>query len=172
MTHDFVIGLGSNLGERGSYLARGVEQIAALARVRVVAWSPVYETEPIGPEQPRYLNAALRAHSEIAAEPLLEHLLEIERGLGRKRSVRWGARVLDLDILWGSEPHSSEHLTVPHAHLTERAFALAPLLDVAPELGSRYAAALRDAGGVPERHGELDFDAARGTCAYNALRAV
>jgi 2-amino-4-hydroxy-6-hydroxymethyldihydropteridine diphosphokinase len=172
MTHDFVIGLGSNLGDRGGYIAQGVERIAAIPHVRVAALSPVYETEPIGPAQPRYLNAALRADTELAAELLLEHLLAIERELGRIRTLRWGPRVLDLDILWASEPHSSERLTVPHAHLTQRAFALAPLLDVAPELAARYAAALREAGGVPQRHGELAFDAARGACAYNALRAV
>lgn len=166
MRHDFVIGLGSNLGDRGVYLARAVEQIAALPRAAAQRVSPVYETEPIGPAQPLYLNAALRVSCDESAHWLLDRLLGIERALGRIRDVRWGPRVVDLDILWGEECVASERLSVPHAHLRARAFALAPLLDVAPELAPAYAAALQAAGGVPRRRGALDFDAVHGTCVY------
>lgn len=116
----------------------------------VKARSPVYETPPVGPPQPSYLNAAFRLETDLGPEALLERLLDIEAMLGRVREVRWGPRTLDLDLLFidGVEVRSPR-LTVPHPRLHERAFALAPLLDVAPELADRYGAALVSAGGSP-----------------------
>jgi 2-amino-4-hydroxy-6-hydroxymethyldihydropteridine diphosphokinase len=166
MQHDFVIGLGSNLGDRASFLARGTTDIAALDGVQLTSLSRVFETEPVGPPQPRYLNAAIRVATERTPERLLEQLLQIEQAVGRTRDVRWGPRVLDLDILWSDEPHNSERLTVPHAHLCERTFALAPLLDVAPELAADYAHMLTRLGGPPSVVARLFFDARRRTCEY------
>jgi 2-amino-4-hydroxy-6-hydroxymethyldihydropteridine diphosphokinase len=165
MAHVFVVGLGSNLGEREGFLALGVTRIAALPDLRVAALSRVFETDAVGPPQPRYLNAAVRVVSESNAETLLQQLLAIELSLGRTRTLHWGPRVLDLDILWANEAIDSPQLTVPHARLRERTFALAPLLDVAPELSRDYAEALATLGGAPLVHGKLRWTEPN-TCAW------
>jgi 2-amino-4-hydroxy-6-hydroxymethyldihydropteridine diphosphokinase len=99
-------------------------------------------------------------------EALLDALHAIENAFGRTREVHWGPRVLDLDILWASKSLASERLTVPHAQLSLRTFALAPLLDVAPELAPSYADALQQLGGAPFVRGALHFDRASGACAF------
>ena len=129
---DAVIGLGSNLGDRGALLARARVELAALGHLD--AASSLYETSPVGPPQPMFLNAALRLSTSLDPAGLLAALLGIEQKLGRVRRERWGPRSIDLDILWidGVAVDSAE-LTVPHPELRRRAFALRPLLDVAPE---------------------------------------
>jgi 2-amino-4-hydroxy-6-hydroxymethyldihydropteridine diphosphokinase len=172
MPHDFVVGLGSNLGDREGFLTRGVTQIAALPGVQLCALSRVFETPPLGPPQPNYLNAAARIACAIDAHDLLRLLLAIETSLGRVRDVRWGPRVLDLDILWGSQRVATPQLSVPHRHLVERAFALAPLLDVAPELEPEYGAALVALGGAPVVHGRLANFVGTICCAGSAATVV
>lgn len=129
---DCVVGLGANLGDRSATLSAAVSAIAALGHVRAI--SALYRTAPVGgPPQPDFLNAALRL--DYAGEPqrLLEALLRIERSFGRERRERWGPRIIDLDLLWIADtPVMTATLEVPHPRLVERAFALAPLLDVAP----------------------------------------
>ena len=170
MSRAFVIGLGSNLGEREQYLVRAIERIARLGSLE--ALSAVYETAPLGPPQPDYLNAAARVHSALAPETLLAGLLDIEAALGRVRDVRWGPRVLDLDILWSERPHTSARLRIPHAELCSRTFALAPLLDVAPELAPQYAGALQELGGPPRICGILSWDRAREVCGFSGAVAL
>jgi 2-amino-4-hydroxy-6-hydroxymethyldihydropteridine diphosphokinase len=165
MARDFVIGLGSNLGERERLLTQAVTRIAALPELQLGALSRIFESDGMGPPQPRYLNAAVRVACAADADALLDQLLAIEAALGRIRDVRWGPRLIDLDILWGSETLCSARLTVPHAHLRERNFALAPLLDVAPELATEYAAALAALGGEPALHGKLRLRD-RNTCEW------
>ena len=136
------IGLGANLGDRLATLREATARIARLTNV--VARSHVWETEPVGgPEQPRFLNAALLV--EWGGEPiaLLEGLMVIEAELGRVRHVPNGPRTIDLDVLW-IEGVVVEHprLVVPHPRLHLRAFALGPMLEVAP-------------GAVDPRTGEL-----------------
>jgi 2-amino-4-hydroxy-6-hydroxymethyldihydropteridine diphosphokinase len=172
MPHDFVIGLGSNLGDRGDHLARAVTQIAALPGVSLCALSRVFETPPLGPPQPNFLNAAARIACTSDAHVLLSQLLAIEGALGRVRDVRWGPRIIDLDILWGSQRVSTPELEVPHRHLHERAFALAPLLDVAPDLETQYGAALVTQGGTPAVNGRLSMPAGAGSCAWDAADVV
>lgn len=166
MPYDFIVGLGSNLGDRGGFLAQGVQRIAALPKLHLTALSRVYETEGLGPAQPRYLNAAVRVSTERNATELLRELLAIERALGRTRELRWGPRVLDLDILWGSVTISSPELTVPHAELWQRTFALAPLLDVAPELAAEYSERLAQLGGAPAQRGKLSLETGAEACQY------
>lgn len=144
MATDCVLGLGSNLGDRRATLVAAVRELEALGRV--VGVSALYETDPVGPPQPDYLNAAVRLHTATSPEALLAELLAIERRHGRVRRERWGPRCLDLDILWivGSCVRMPE-LEVPHPELERRPFALLPLLDVAPgaappEGGPGYAA--------------------------------
>ncbi len=158
MTGDFVIGLGSNLGDRVEQLCGGATLIAALSQVRVLAVSSVFETDAVGPPQPRYLNAALRLHSALDAHALLKRLRAVEHARGRpavEQRVRWGPRTLDLDVLWASVPVRSEQLTVPHARMHERNFALAPLLELAPELAPVYGQMLAAIGGAPHCVGRL-----------------
>jgi 2-amino-4-hydroxy-6-hydroxymethyldihydropteridine diphosphokinase len=127
-----VIGLGSNVGDRLENLRASVRWLTRLAGGRV-ACSPVYETDPVGPPQSPFLNAAALFEDARPPRALLNGLLSIERELGRVRSERWGPRTIDLDILWIEGVTCDEpQLHVPHAALCERAFALRPLLDLVP----------------------------------------
>lgn len=151
----YVLGLGSNMGDRLASMRGAARLLAVTGDARVLAESAVYETEPVGPPQPCYLNAALRIQSELEPEAMLRLVLRIEAQLGRDRStgVRWGPRVIDIDLLfWSEGSFSSAVLQLPHPELSRRGFALAPLLDVAPELGERYAEVLLSLGGDPPRH--------------------
>ena len=135
----FVIGLGANLGDRPALLKEAVTRIAAFAPV--LARSRLYETAPIGPPQPDYLNAAVLIAWTEAPLSLLDRLQQIEADLGRVRNERWGARTIDLDILWtDGPPINEERLVVPHPRLLARAFALMPLVDVMPADGVRLLA--------------------------------
>jgi 2-amino-4-hydroxy-6-hydroxymethyldihydropteridine diphosphokinase len=161
---DFVIGAGANVGSPSENLARGLSRLVELPELQVRALSRVYDSEPVGPPQPRYLNAAIRVSSALPALLLLDRLLEIEASLGRIRLVRWGPRTLDLDLLWADQPVEHERLRVPHPHLRERPFALAPLLDVAPELAGEYAPILERLGGAPDVWGLLALGEHGVTC--------
>jgi 2-amino-4-hydroxy-6-hydroxymethyldihydropteridine diphosphokinase len=123
------VGLGANLGDRHHSFDSALELMPGV----VEAQSPRYETVPIGPPQPSFLNAAVRLRTALAPLQLLEALLAIERTLGRDRAqeTRWGPRTLDLDVLlWPGRILDEPRLHVPHPRLEDRAFALAPLLDV------------------------------------------
>jgi 2-amino-4-hydroxy-6-hydroxymethyldihydropteridine diphosphokinase len=153
-----VIGLGANLGQRLQTLESAIHTLAHSAHIRVVRVSPVYETEAVGPPQPNFLNAAVRIETDLEPEALLDTLLAIEMAHGRIRKERWGPRTLDLDILAICEPEThfpvkiaTPRLTVPHPRLFERSFALAPLLDVMPELDVHWGALLRALGGAPNQ---------------------
>jgi 2-amino-4-hydroxy-6-hydroxymethyldihydropteridine diphosphokinase len=132
------LGLGSNLGEREAALRAARERLGALSGARLVAKSPVYETEPWGDaDQPRYLNQVVALELDASWSParLLETLLAIEADLGRVRGPRrFGPRTLDLDILLYGDRRIDDapDLVVPHPRLRERAFVLVPLADVAP----------------------------------------
>lgn len=130
------VALGSNLGDSRAHLAQAVDALAALPGTRVVARSRIFQTPPWGVlEQPVFLNAAVRLETSLAPHELLDALLGIERAAGRIRDQRWGPRTLDLDLLHmdGVEVHD-DRLTLPHPRMSERAFVLLPLHDVAPEL--------------------------------------
>jgi len=131
-------GLGSNIGERIEHLQFGVDGLAAQVG-RVVALSPVYETDPVGgPPQPDYLNAVVALETELSARELLRVAKSLEAAAGREPpepGKRWGPRPLDIDILMvGDERVDEPDLVVPHPRIHQRTFVLAPLADVAPEL--------------------------------------
>ena len=148
-----VIGVGANLGLRENTIKAAAVLLRCADGIEVIDMSPLYETEPVGPPQPTYLNAAFRVETSLTMRALLRRIIDIERALGRTRDpdVRWGPRVIDLDILWAAKPVDEPGLKVPHPRLTERAFALAPLLDVAPELAEDYQHALNQVGGPPPK---------------------
>ncbi len=134
-----VVGLGGNLGSREAFLVAAERLLAASPAIVVAARSALYATPPLGPPQPDYLNAALRLETTLHPRELLPRLLAIEALLGRQRRVRWGPRTIDLDLLhWSGGEVREPDLIVPHPGLPERPFAIAPLLDVAPELAERY----------------------------------
>jgi len=127
-----VIGFGANLGDRLAALRAALAELGRVARVERT--SHVYATAPVGPPQPEYLNAAALVAWEGTAEALLGALLGIEVELGRVRGERFGPRTLDLDVLWiDGVAQATERLVVPHPRLKERAFALVPLLEIAPD---------------------------------------
>ena len=130
MTRAF-LGLGSNLGDRRQHLRDAVAAIPD-----VVAISRVYETAPVGgPDQGAYLNIVIRLETERSPRELLEICREREAAAQRVRTVRWGPRTLDVDVLWVDDHEILEpDLVVPHPRMFERAFVLMPLRDVAADL--------------------------------------
>ncbi len=134
------IGIGSNVGDSELAIDRAC---AALERIgRVVARSSLYRTRAWGvTDQPDFLNAAVLLETELSVRELLGKLKAIEGALGRIPTFRWGPRAIDLDILAYDDLQVDESdLTVPHARLFERAFALAPLAEIDPSYRDAYAA--------------------------------
>jgi len=131
MTEIF-LALGSNLGDRAANLEAAIGALAP--DVEVIERSPVYETAPeYVTDQPRFLNMALRGETALDPGSLLRRLKAIETALGRTPTVRFGPRVIDLDILfYGDEVVRTTDLVVPHPSMAERAFVLRPLADLAP----------------------------------------
>ena len=133
------IGLGANLGDAAATLRAAQEALADLPLTRLLRVSRLYRTPAWGKtEQPDFINAAALLETRLPARDLLDGLLAIEREFGRTRAVdgsdRWGARTLDLDLLlYGDVEIDEPGLHVPHPHLHERAFALLPLVDIAPD---------------------------------------
>ncbi len=134
------IGLGSNEGDAKAHVRGALERLAELGSV--VARSALYRSVPWGViEQAPFVNAAALVETALAPRALLGALKQIERESGRIATYRWGPRVLDLDILaYGDERVDEPDLTIPHARLSERAFALVPLAEIDPRF-----VALRDA---------------------------
>ena len=158
-----IVGIGSNLGDRVANVQAAIEKLRLLPGVREAIASPLDETAPVGPAQPEYVNAAVLLAVEPArsARSLMSALLAVEAEMGRVRGERFGPRTIDLDVLWMASddddrclPSTHEVALVPHPRLSERAFALVPLLDVVPlardPLGNAYAemAATLDHSGV------------------------
>jgi 2-amino-4-hydroxy-6-hydroxymethyldihydropteridine diphosphokinase len=129
------VAVGSNLGDRWGRLAQAARALRAAPGVAVLRASRVWDSAPIGPPQPRYLNAVLELETTRTPGSLLALLREVERAAGRTRDVHWGARTLDLDLLLhGDLLVRQPGLTVPHPGMAERRFVLAPLAELRPEL--------------------------------------
>jgi len=122
------VGLGSNLGDRMATLDAAVRALDADQLTHVMAVSRVYETEPVGPPQPPYLNAVIEAVTTLTPHELLEAARGVEDSLGRVRAERWGPRTIDVDILVYDELTVDEpDLEIPHPRMHERGFVLVPL---------------------------------------------
>lgn len=134
---DAYIGLGSNLGDRLQHLADARSAIAAQVGP-VNAASSIYDTAPWGPvPQDNYLNQIVKIEIKLSPRALLAALHAIERSAGRERAneVRYGPRTLDLDILiYGDRVVDEDGLSIPHPRISERAFVLVPLAEIAPDL--------------------------------------
>jgi 2-amino-4-hydroxy-6-hydroxymethyldihydropteridine diphosphokinase len=141
------VGLGANLGDREETIRAAVAELPD-----VVAVSTLRETDPVGvTDQPQFLNGVAALDTELAPRELLDHLLAVERRLGRERKERWGPRTIDLDLLlYGNEVIDEDGLKIPHPRLHERRFVLEPLADLAPQL------VVPGLGGVEDLLAELD----------------
>jgi 2-amino-4-hydroxy-6-hydroxymethyldihydropteridine diphosphokinase len=131
------VALGSNLDQPVAQIERACAALGNLQRTRLIARSRLYKTQPLGPQdQPEFINAAAALLTTLTPRELLVELKKLERQLGRAQPVvRWGPRVIDLDLLVYADAQISEtDLTVPHRGLPERNFVLYPLNDIAPEL--------------------------------------
>lgn len=129
------IGIGSNLGDRQAHCREAIERMEQ-AGCTILKASALLETEPWGlSNQPLFLNAAVMIGTDRSPHDLLALLLGIESVMGRYRKDRWGPRCIDLDILlYDDVAMQSPELTIPHPYLHERAFALIPLAEIAPDL--------------------------------------
>jgi len=131
-----VLSLGSNLGDREALIRDAVAAIGALEGVTVTAASALVETPALKPhgidvDAPAYLNAVVLVETALQPPALLAALADIERSQGRTREERWGDRTLDIDIVaWHDLVLESDVLTIPHPRAAERAFVLAPWLEV------------------------------------------
>ncbi len=132
--HQVFISLGSNLGDCASNLLTAIAQMGEC--ISNIQKSPVYETPPWGVlEQPAFLNMVITGTTLLTPFRLLAFLKNIEVEMGRVKTLHWGPRVIDLDILLYDELQVKQpHLTIPHANICERAFVLVPLADLAPQL--------------------------------------
>jgi 2-amino-4-hydroxy-6-hydroxymethyldihydropteridine diphosphokinase len=128
------LGLGSNLGERDAYLRTALADLAPAYQIERV--SSIYATAPqLVVDQPIYHNLVCAGRTALAPHDLLRFLKNLERRLGRTPSYRYGPREIDLDLLlYGDQVISTPDLTVPHPRMAERAFVLAPLAEIAPDL--------------------------------------
>lgn len=131
----YYIGMGSNIGDREEYLLSAFNKVRRLQGTEVTAVSSLYETEPVGYiDQPPFLNAVISIRSELEPLELLDRLQSIESSLGRQRTIRWGPRTIDLDILFCDKGIiQTERLTIPHPRAKERSFVMIPLSEIAPE---------------------------------------
>lgn len=128
------IGIGSNLGEKRDNCFRALEFLRDRGII-IKKISSFYETEPWGvKEQPKFINLAIEAETGFSPDELLFTLKDIENRIGRTKTLRWGPRIIDLDILfYGDEIIDTEDLRIPHRMLHERDFVLVPLDEISPD---------------------------------------
>ena len=128
------IALGSNLGDSKQILNQALDLLSQISGIEVISHSSWYETVPVGPPQPNYVNGCAILEAELLPEDILQILLKIEQQFGRIRQERWGPRILDLDILlYGDLILEMPNLTIPHPRMNERAFVLVPLAEIAAD---------------------------------------
>ena len=138
MTHIIYLSLGSNLGDRLVNLRTAITLLPP--NIKPLAQSSIYETEPWGfTDQPSFLNLVIKANTVLDPHSLLAYVKGIEVSMGRQKTVRFGPRLIDLDILFYDDLMlDTPELTIPHPRLTDRAFVLIPLAEIAPNLLHPY----------------------------------
>ncbi len=130
------IALGSNLNNPKKQVQDAITHIANISRTIITAQSSLYKTKPLGPQnQPDYVNQVIAVTTQLSPHELLKALLEIELQMGRIRLERWGARIIDCDIiLFGNQVIQTPDLIIPHPEMKNRNFVLYPLAEIAPDL--------------------------------------
>jgi len=133
---DAFLGLGSNVGDRESYLKAATDAVCKLEKTRTISSSSIYETEPWGvKDQNRFLNQVIEIETELTPLDLLAACQNIERNLKRRKTKRWGPREIDVDLLlYGKSVIDNELIQIPHPSFQERRFVLVPLSEIAPQL--------------------------------------
>ena len=133
---DCIIALGSNLGDKTSNIDRAIELLTEPGDIRLVARSRNFATDPWGKlDQDWFVNACVAVKTKLAPRDLLRRCKDIERGMGRVATEKWGPRIIDLDLLnYRDSVLDEPDLVLPHPHIADRAFVLAPLMDIAPDL--------------------------------------
>lgn len=132
--HQAAIALGSNIGDSHTIVQSALQRLDETPGIVLNACSPVYQTVAIGPPQPDILNACALLSTTLDPPTLMTAMLAIEASFGRIRRERWGPRSLDLDLLLFDDLILKQPgLTIPHPSMTQRAFVLVPLLDIAPD---------------------------------------
>jgi 2-amino-4-hydroxy-6-hydroxymethyldihydropteridine diphosphokinase len=145
------LGLGSNLGDRRAHLSDAIDRISNAEGIEVVAVSPIVETLPVGgPSQPEFLNMVAIVQTTLSPEEVLALSQACETAAGRVRTVRWGPRTLDVDVLaYDAVTSGDDRLTLPHPRALERSFVLVPWAAVDPDFvvnGRTVAAWAADVG--------------------------
>ena len=130
------LGLGTNLGDRAENIREALDLLSGYEDIRLIRESFLYETVPIGyTDQPDFLNAVAEIQTDLPPAELLDITLGIEKEIGRARNLRWGPRVIDIDILiYDHVTVDTPELIIPHPRMMERAFVLVPLAEIAPDL--------------------------------------
>lgn len=151
------IGIGSNVGDRTMFVRSAVDALDANESIQVRRVSSLYETAPVGgPPQRSFVNVVAEVATGLSPQDLLTTCKSLEEVLGREPSdIRWGPRVVDLDVLlYGEEKVNDPDLEIPHPRMAQRRFVLIPLLEIAPDAadpwGARYADSLEEATGEVE----------------------
>jgi len=132
--HTIYLGLGSNLGDRKSNILQAIDKMKNIG-IEILQCSSIIETDPVGgPKQEKFLNAVVKAKTELSPQILLGRLKEIEKKLGRIKTELNGPRTIDIDILLYDNLHvSSDELTIPHPRMFERDFVMEPLREIDSE---------------------------------------
>ena len=148
--HQAFIGLGGNLGDPQAAMRDALHRLDASPDLSVVAVSSLYRTPPWGKlDQPDFLNAVVEVATTLEPRTLLDLCLATESQLKRVRSERWGPRLIDMDVLWFDDRRVDEAgLQVPHPRMTERAFVMVPLAEIAPDLSLAGSTAAEVAAGL------------------------
>ncbi|WP_084399500.1 2-amino-4-hydroxy-6-hydroxymethyldihydropteridine diphosphokinase [Henriciella aquimarina] len=130
------LAFGSNLGDSRAMIAHAMAVLDEMRGVSITRTSSFWRTPPWGVEdQPDFVNACALVATDLSPEALLTACKDLEKALGREEAVRWGPRLIDIDLLWmAGETRDSGALTLPHPRMTERAFVLVPLAEIAPAL--------------------------------------
>jgi 2-amino-4-hydroxy-6-hydroxymethyldihydropteridine diphosphokinase len=136
VTHQVYIGVGSNVGNKKENFLEALTRLAKLPDTKILKESSLYESEPLGDSKDWYVNGAIEIETRFKPEMLLKKFKNIERAMGRKKvKKRWGARIIDLDILlYDAAVVKKKNLRIPHAEMPTRKFVLIPLSEIAPQV--------------------------------------
>src|SRR5580765_8254911 len=136
VAHQVYVGVGSNIGDRKENFLEALGRLAKLPETKILKESSLYESEPLGDSKDWYVNGAIEIETKFKPDMLLKKLKNIERTMGRKKvKKRWGARIIDLDILlFDAMVVKKKTLKIPHPEMPKRKFVLIPLSEIAPQV--------------------------------------
>ncbi|MEN6357238.1 MAG: 2-amino-4-hydroxy-6-hydroxymethyldihydropteridine diphosphokinase [Armatimonadota bacterium] len=159
ITKSAYLGLGANLEDNIANVHKAIAMVDAHEGCTVSAVSSIYITKPVGViDQPDFANAVIRVETTLDPYELLDICNKIEDEMGRKRTIRWGPRVIDMDILlYEGVNIDEERLSIPHPRMMERAFVLVPLAEVAPDMELPGSISAREAANNIDRAGIIEI---------------